>query len=80
MINLKHKSSKIFQGVSSLIAGTKNEVDTLIKSKLQQCLNDLDLVSREEFEAVKSMAEKARLENDRLSLELQQLNARISPE
>ncbi len=47
--------------------GVKREVETLVRSQGERFLRDMDVVSREEFEAVKAMAEKARAENDRLA-------------
>lgn len=47
--------------------GVKREVETLVRSQGERLLRDMDVVSREEFEVVKSMAEKARAENERLA-------------
>ena len=47
--------------------GVRREVDTLVQSQVERVLNDLDLVKREEFEAVRAMAQKAREENDALA-------------
>lgn len=47
--------------------GVRREVETLVRSQGERLLRDMDVVSREEFEAVKAMAEKARAENERLA-------------
>lgn len=57
--------------------GVKREVETLVRSQGEKLLRDMDVVSREEFEAVKAMAEKARAENDRLTARIAALEARI---
>ncbi|MFN5521244.1 accessory factor UbiK family protein, partial [Bradyrhizobium sp.] len=43
--------------------GMKREVDSVIRNQAEKILNDLDIVKREEFEAVKDMARLAREEN-----------------
>lgn len=55
--------------------GVKREVETLVKSQLERLLRDLDLVTREEFEAVREMAILAREENERLAARLEALEA-----
>lgn len=57
--------------------GVKREVETLVRSQGEKLLRDMDVVSREEFEAVKAMAEKARAENDRLTARIAALEARF---
>jgi BMFP domain-containing protein YqiC len=44
---------------------------------MERILNNMELVKREEFEAVKAMAQKAREENDALGARLQALEARL---
>ena len=51
-----------------------------VQSQFERLLNNMDLVKREEFEAVKAMAQKAREENDVLSARLQALEARLGIE
>jgi BMFP domain-containing protein YqiC len=55
--------------------GVKREVETLMRSQGERFMREMDLVSREEFEAVKSMAEKARSENDALAVRVTALEA-----
>lgn len=58
--------------------GVKREVETLMRSQGERFLRDMDVVSREEFEAVKAMAEKARAENDALASRIAALEARLA--
>ena len=58
--------------------GLKREVDTLMKAQGERFLRDMDVVQREEFEAVKAMAEKARSENERLEARIATLEAQIA--
>lgn len=58
------------------VQGARHEVEAAIRARLEKMLSDMDLVTREEFEVVKAMAEKAREENERLTERLAALEAR----
>ena len=69
--------SKILDDVSQLMTnamgvaqGAREEAETAIKSIIDRWLADHDFVKREEFDAVKAMAQKAREENDNLKARL----------
>lgn len=69
--------NKLFDDLSRLgtsvlggLQGVKGEIDGAIKRQLERLLVDMDLVTREEFEAVRAMAQAAREENERLSARL----------
>jgi BMFP domain-containing protein YqiC len=55
--------------------GVRREVETVVKTQIERLLRDMDIVSREEFEAVREMAVLAREENDRLAARLAKLEA-----
>lgn len=55
--------------------GVRREVETVVKTQMQRILADMDVVTREEFEAVREMAIMAREENDKLSARLAALEA-----
>ena len=64
---------KIFEDLSRLMTnaagvaqGAREEAETAMKSWIDRWLADRDFVTREEFDAVKAMAEKARAENEEL--------------
>lgn len=66
--------NKLFDDLSRLgtsmlggLQGVKGEIDGAIKRQLERLLVDMDLVTREEFEAVRAMAQAAREENERLA-------------
>ena len=59
--------AKLMTDAAGAAQGIRREVETLMKAQAERLLRDLDLVQREEFEAVKEMAAKAREENERLS-------------
>ena len=69
--------SKILDDVSQLMTnamgvaqGAREEAETAIKSIIDRWVADHDFVTREEFDAVKAMAQKAREENDNLKARL----------
>ena len=75
-------ASAFFDGVAKLIAetagaadGVRREAETVVHSQLQRFLADMDLVPREEFEAVRDMAVKALDEVEALRAEVEALKA-----
>ena len=55
--------------------GAKAEAETAMKSMMDRWLADRDFVTREEFDAVRAMAQKAREENEALKARLDALEA-----
>ncbi|MCH9825418.1 MAG: accessory factor UbiK family protein, partial [Alphaproteobacteria bacterium] len=55
--------------------GAKTEAETALKSMMDRWLPDRDFVTREEFDAVRAMAQKAREENETLKARLDALEA-----
>jgi BMFP domain-containing protein YqiC len=55
--------------------GVRREVETVVKTQMQRVLADMDVVTREEFEAVREMAIMAREDNERLAARLAALEA-----
>ncbi|MBL0371961.1 accessory factor UbiK family protein [Rhizobium sp. KVB221] len=70
--------AKLMTDAAGAVQGVGKEVETAFKSQAERWLNGMDLVKREEFEAVREMALKARDENDRLSARLSELEAKIA--
>jgi len=74
------KSNKVLDDISHLFTnamgvaqGAKDEANTAMKSWVDRWMADRDFVSREEFDAVRAMAQKAREENEALSARLDAL-------
>lgn len=74
---------KIFDDISHLMTnamgvaqGAKDEAETAMKSLMDRWLADRDFVTREEFDAVRAMAQKAREENEALKARLNSLEAK----
>ena len=69
--------AKLMTNAAGAAQGVRREVDTLVQSQMERVLNNMELVKREEFEAVKAMAQKAREENEALSARIQALEAKL---
>ncbi|MDA0186642.1 accessory factor UbiK family protein [Roseicyclus sp.] len=75
--------NKIMEDISQLMTnamgvaqGAKEEAETAMKSLLDRWLADRDFVTREEFDAVRAMAQKAREENEALKARIAALEAK----
>ncbi len=69
--------ARLMTDAAGAAQGVKREVETLVKSQAERVAAGMDLVKREEFEVVKAMAEKARLENERLEARIAALEAKL---
>jgi hypothetical protein len=69
--------SKLMTDAAGLADGARREVDTAVRSQLERLLAGMDVVRREEFEAVREMAALARAENDRLRERVAALEAKL---
>jgi BMFP domain-containing protein YqiC len=70
--------SKLLTDAAGAAQGMRREVETLMRAQGERILREMDVVQREEFEAVKEMAAKAREENERLSARMVELEAAIA--
>ena len=68
---------KLMNSAAGTVAGMTREAREGARERLKETLGGLDFVSREEFDAVKDMAAKAREENDKLAERLAALEARL---
>ncbi len=67
--------SQLFTNAMGVAQGAREEAETAMKSLMDRWLADRDFVTREEFEAVRAMAQKAREENEALAARLAALEA-----
>jgi BMFP domain-containing protein YqiC len=68
--------ARLMNDAAGAAQGMRREVETLVRGQAERILREMDVVSREEFEAVKAMAQKAREENDALAARIASLEAR----
>jgi BMFP domain-containing protein YqiC len=67
--------SKLFTNAMGVAQGARTEAETAMKSWMDRWLADRDFVAREEFDAVRAMAQKAREENEALKARIEALEA-----
>ena len=70
--------AKLMTDAAGAAQGVRTEFETAAKSQAERFLRGMDVPQREEFEAVKAMALKAREENEKLSQRLTELEAALS--
>jgi len=70
--------AKFFTDAVGAAQGVRTELDTFMRQRLERLVADMDFVPREEFEAVKAMAAKARAENEALAARLAALESRAA--
>ncbi len=67
--------AKVASSAVGVLAGVREEVEARLRQQFERVLDGMELVSRDEFEAVKAMAAEARAENERLAKRLAALEA-----
>ena len=68
---------RLMNDAAGAAQGVKREVDAVVRNQAEKILRDLDIVKREEFEAVKDMARLAREENEALKARIAVLEAKL---
>jgi BMFP domain-containing protein YqiC len=69
---------KLMTDAMGAAQGAQREVETIMKSQGEKMLAGMDLIKRDEFEAVKAMAANAREENERLAARIATLEATVA--
>jgi BMFP domain-containing protein YqiC len=70
--------ARVAAGAAGALSGMRGEVEARLRDQLERVLAGMDLVSREEFEAVKTMAARAREEQETLLRRVEALEARLA--
>ncbi len=70
--------ARVANGAIGALSGVREEIETLVKQRMERFLADMDLVTREEFEAVKDVAAKARTEQEALETRVVALEAALA--
>jgi BMFP domain-containing protein YqiC len=70
--------ARVAAGALGTLSGVRSEVEARLREQLERVLAGMDLVSRDEFEAVKAMAAKARSEQEDLARRVVELEARLA--
>ena len=70
--------ARILTDAAGAAQGLRSEVQTVVRAQAERLLDDMEIVKRDEFEAVKAMAARAREENEALSARVAQLEAELA--
>jgi BMFP domain-containing protein YqiC len=70
--------AKLMTDAAGAAQGVRREVETAFRAQAERLLNSMEVVQREEFEAVRDMAVKARTENKALAARIEALEAKIA--
>jgi BMFP domain-containing protein YqiC len=68
--------ARLMNDAAGVAQGVRREFDTLLRTQAERIVRELDMVKREEFEAVKDMARLAREENEALKARVAALEAK----
>jgi len=70
--------AKLMTDAAGAAQGLRREAETAIRAQAERFLADMDLVKRDEFDAIREMAGNARAENEALKARIEALEARIA--
>ncbi|MGI9351761.1 MAG: accessory factor UbiK family protein [Rhizobiaceae bacterium] len=70
--------AKLMTDAAGAAQGMKREAENAFRSQAEKFLADMDLVKREDFDAVQEMASRARAENEALKAQMESLEKRVS--
>jgi BMFP domain-containing protein YqiC len=70
--------ARVAAGAMGALSGVRGEIEARFRDQFERILAGMDLVSREEFEAVKAMAARAREEQEVLAQRIAELEARLA--
>ena len=69
--------ARVAGGAASALSGLKQEIDALVRQRIERMAADFDLVTREEFDAVRATASHARAAQERLERRIAELEAQL---
>ena len=70
--------ARVATGAMGTLQGVRGEVEARLREQFEKVLANMDMVTREEFDAVQAMASKARAENDELRARLEALEEALA--
>ena len=69
---------KLMTDAMGMANGMREEMQTMVRNQMKSFMQGMDLVSREEFDVVKAMAERAREENEALKARIDALESKVN--
>lgn len=70
--------AKVANGALHTMSGVKDEIENRVRERVERWLGDMDMVPREEFDAIKAVAQAARAEQETLTARVAALESRIT--
>jgi len=70
--------ARLMTDAAGMAQGVRREAETLAKTQIERLLSTMDVVTREEFEAVREMASLAREENEMLTARITELESKLN--
>jgi hypothetical protein len=70
--------ARMANGALNTLSGLREEVESRVRERVERMLADMDMVPREEFEAIKAMAQKTRAEQEDLATRVADLERRVA--
>ena len=70
--------AKVANSAVSTFAGLKGEIENMVQHRIENLMADMNMISRDEFEAVKAMIAKARSEQERLETKVKTLEVKLA--
>jgi BMFP domain-containing protein YqiC len=70
--------ARMANGALNTLSGLREEIESRVRERVERVLANMDMVPRDEFEAVKAMAAKAREENEALKQQIADLQAKLA--
>ncbi len=70
--------AKLMTDAAGVAQSMRREAETVLRSQAERLMSEMDLVKRDDFDAIKEMAAKARAENEQLTARISELETRIS--
>ena len=75
---LMDEFARLMTDAAGMAEGVRREAENVVKAQFERMIRDMDVVSRDEFEAVKAMAIAARDDNEKLQARLAELEAKLN--
>lgn len=75
---LMDEFSRLMTDAAGMAQGVRREAENVVKAQFERMMRDMDVVSRDEFEAVKAMAIAARDDNEKLMARIAELESKLN--
>ena len=69
--------AKVANSAAGTMVGLKDEVENMVRYRMERFMSDMNMVHREEFDAVRAMAAKARTEQAALEKRIEELETKL---